>query len=94
MILCKVGEGHIFKHRLYISALEQARMLILGKYVLLIFINTVYAYCHAFVKCRRRINILVNGLYISALEHVMKVILCSCVLLVFINRICKCLSVI
>ena len=29
VILCKVGEVHIFKHRLYISALEQARVLIL-----------------------------------------------------------------
>ena len=33
MVLRKVGEVHIFKHRLYISALEQARVLILGKYV-------------------------------------------------------------
>ena len=36
-----VGDVHIFKHRLYISALEQARALILGKYVLLGVINTI-----------------------------------------------------
>ena len=41
MILHKVGEVHIFKHRLYISALEQARVLILSKYVLLGVINTM-----------------------------------------------------
>ena len=40
MILGKVGEVHIFKHRLYISALEKARLLILSKYVLLGVINT------------------------------------------------------
>ena len=33
MILRKVGEVNIFKHILYISALEQARVLILGQYV-------------------------------------------------------------
>ena len=42
----KVGEVHIFKQRLYISALEQARVLILGKYVLLGVINTIYKHCH------------------------------------------------
>ena len=36
----KVGEVHIFKHRLYISALEQAMVFILGKYVLLGVIKT------------------------------------------------------
>ena len=53
--VCKEGEVHIFKHRLYISALEQTRVLILGKYVLLGVINTIYKHCHAlsdFVKCR------------------------------------------
>ena len=35
VILRKVGEVNIFKHRLYISALEQAVVLILGKYVLI-----------------------------------------------------------
>ena len=50
-----VGEVYIFKHRLYISALKQAKTLILGKYVLPGSINTFYAYCHASVilwKCR------------------------------------------
>ena len=42
VILPKVGEVHIFKHRLCISALEQARALILGKYVLLGVINTFF----------------------------------------------------
>ena len=42
-----VEEVHIFKHRLYISALEQARVLILGRYVLLGVINTIYKHCHA-----------------------------------------------
>ena len=42
-----IGEVHIFKHRLYTSALEQARVLILGKYVLLGVINTIYKHCHA-----------------------------------------------
>ena len=46
MILRNVGEIHIFKHRLYISALEQARVL-LGKYFLLEVINTIYKHCHA-----------------------------------------------
>ena len=36
--------GSYFKHRLYISALEQARVLILGKYKVL---NTIYKHCHA-----------------------------------------------
>ena len=40
-------EVHIFKHRLYISALEQARVLIQSKYVLLGVINTNYKHCHA-----------------------------------------------
>ena len=40
MILRQVREVHIFKHRLYISVLEQARVLILGRYVLLGVINT------------------------------------------------------
>ena len=42
----QVGEVHIFKHRLYISGLEQARLLILGKYVLLGVSNTIYKHCH------------------------------------------------
>ena len=45
VILRKVGEVHISKHRLYISALEQARVLILGKYFLLKVINTIYKHC-------------------------------------------------
>ena len=99
MILRQVREVHIFKHRLYISVLEQARVLILGRYVLLGVINTVHKHCHAWVilwnaaedqtEVRVKDHFLDHGLYISALEHVMKVILCSCVLLVFINRICK-----
>ena len=32
---------HIFKHRLYITALEQARVLKLGKYILLGVTNTI-----------------------------------------------------
>ena len=40
-------KGSYFKHRLYISALEQARVLILGKYVLPGVINTIYKHCHA-----------------------------------------------
>ena len=39
--------GSYFKHSLYISALEQDRVLILGKYVLLRVINTIYKHCHA-----------------------------------------------
>ena len=56
-----LGEVHIFKHRLQISALEQARVLILGKYVLLEVLNTIYKHCLAsaifviFVKCGRSI---------------------------------------
>ena len=48
-ILRQVREVHIFKHRLYISVLEQARVLILGRYVLLGVINTIYKHCHAWV---------------------------------------------
>ena len=73
---------HTFKHRLYISALEQVRFVLLGKYVLLEAINTVYS---DFVKYRGKFNFFDQGLCVSALEHVMKFILCSCVLLVFIN---------
>ena len=40
------GRSSFFKHRLYISVLEQARVLILGKYVLLGVINTIYKHCH------------------------------------------------
>ena len=50
MILRKVGEVHIFKHRLYISALEQAKVVILSKYVLLGVINTIYKHFHAWVN--------------------------------------------
>ena len=49
MILLQVREVHIFKHRLYISVLEQARVLILGRYVLLGVIITIYKHCHAWV---------------------------------------------
>ena len=44
MFLHKVGDVHMFKHRLYISALEQAKVLIIGKYVL---VNTVYKHYNA-----------------------------------------------
>ena len=50
-----VGKDYIFKHRLYISALQQARALILRKYVLLGSINAIYKYFDAlsdFVKRR------------------------------------------
>ena len=39
--------GLYFKDRLYILALKQARMLILGKCVLLGVKNTIYKHCHA-----------------------------------------------
>ena len=45
VILRKVGEVHIFKHRLYVLALEQAGVLILGKSVLLGVISTIYKFC-------------------------------------------------
>ena len=91
MILRHVGEIHIFKHRVYILALEQARVLI-GKYVLLGVINTIYKHCYAWVilwNAAKGSIFLDYGLNMSALGHVMKLILCSYVLLVFINRICK-----
>ena len=47
VILCKVGEVNIFKYRLFISALEQARVVKLGKYVLVEVINTLYKHCYA-----------------------------------------------
>ena len=47
VILRKVGEVHIFKHRLYVSALQQTTVSILGKYVLLGVINTIYKHCYA-----------------------------------------------
>ena len=75
MILGKVGEVHVFKHMLYITALEQARVWILGKYVLLGLKNTINKHCH-------------YGLYISALEQVWKLILSRYVLLAFIKTIC------
>ena len=39
--------GSYFQAKLYISFLEQARMLILGGYVLLGVINTIHKHCHA-----------------------------------------------
>ena len=42
----KVEEVHIFNYRLYISALEQDKVLILGKCVLLGVINTIDKHCH------------------------------------------------
>ena len=52
MILHKVGEVHIFKHRLYISASEQARVLILGKESETQYINIVMLerFCEMQVK--------------------------------------------
>ena len=41
------AEVHIYKHGLYISVLEQARVVILGKYVLPGVITTIYKHCHA-----------------------------------------------
>ena len=65
MILRKVGEIHIFKHRLYIAALEQARVLILGKYFLLEVLNTIYKHCHAcYSVCRVNSVILESTLVI------------------------------
>ena len=49
VILCNVGQVYIFEHRLYISALEHARMLMLSDYILLASINTIYTCCHAWV---------------------------------------------
>ena len=46
MILHNV-KVYIFKHRLCVSVLEQARMLILGKYVLLGYINTTNKHGYA-----------------------------------------------
>ena len=43
------GRGLHFEHGLYISALQQAGMLILSIYVLLASINIIYKYCHAWV---------------------------------------------
>ena len=40
-------QAHIFKHRLYISALEKPRVLKLRRYILLGVLNTVYYDCHA-----------------------------------------------
>ena len=40
MILYDVGEVYIFEHGLYISTLEQARMVILSNYVILESVNT------------------------------------------------------
>ena len=39
--------GSYFQAQAFISALEQARVLILSKYVLLRVINTIYKHCHA-----------------------------------------------
>ena len=41
VILCKKAEVHIFKDKLYISALERVRVLILGRNVLLGVINPI-----------------------------------------------------
>ena len=49
VILCNIGEVIIFKHKCYISALEQKRMLILSIYVLLTCMNTIYKFGHAWV---------------------------------------------
>ena len=49
VILCKIGEIHILEQRLYISALEQARVLIIGRYVVLKVMNTFYKHYHALV---------------------------------------------
>ena len=45
--LHNVGDVYIFNQGLYISALEHARTLILGKYILLVSINTVNKYYYA-----------------------------------------------
>ena len=50
-----VRDFYSFKHRLYIVALNQSRELILSRYVLLRYMNTIYVYCDArliFKKCR------------------------------------------
>ena len=49
VILWVVGEGIIFEHGRYISALAHIRMLISSIYVLLECINTIYKYGHAWV---------------------------------------------
>ena len=42
--MCNVGKVYIFEHRLYVSALEHARTLILSNYVLLASIQTINIY--------------------------------------------------
>ena len=42
--MCNVGEVIIFNHGFYISALEHIMMIILGSYVLLACINTIYKF--------------------------------------------------
>ena len=49
VILCKVGDIHILEQRLYISALEQAWVSIIGTYVVLKVMNTFYKHYHALV---------------------------------------------
>ena len=66
MILRRLGQIHIFKHRLYFLALEQARVLILGKYFLLEVINKIYKHCHAcYSVCRMNSLILESTLVIQ-----------------------------
>ena len=48
-ILCNAGEVYIYKHGLYISALQYVRMLLSSNYVLLVSMNISYEYCHAWV---------------------------------------------
>ena len=49
LILCSVEVVIIFKHGCYISALEQARMLILSSYVLLACVKAIYKYGYAWL---------------------------------------------
>ena len=47
-----------------ISALEQVRMLILSSYDLLAFINPIFKYGHAWVRCMLHFNFGAQELYI------------------------------
>ena len=52
LILGRVGEVIIFEHGRYISALEDVRMLILGRYIFLAckHVNAISKYGHAWVS--------------------------------------------
>ena len=82
MILRKVGGVNIFKYRLYISVLEQARVLIPGKYFLLGVINTICKHLILEWSCEMQVKDQFFGswtLYLSSATcYVVKIMqLCS-----------------